>query len=46
VHCEKPLAVSTAEARTLLDVATKAGLRVGCAPDTFLGGAHRARRTR
>lgn len=44
VHCEKPLAVGTAEARTLLDAAAKAGLRVGCAPDTFLGGAHQTAR--
>jgi predicted dehydrogenase len=44
VHCEKPLAISTAEARTLLDAAAKAGLRVGCAPDTFLGGAHQTAR--
>ena len=44
VHCEKPLAVSTAEGRTLLDAAQTAGLRVGCAPDTFLGGAHQTAR--
>lgn len=40
VHSEKPLALTTAQARTLLDAADKRGLRVGCAPDTFLGGAH------
>jgi predicted dehydrogenase len=40
VHSEKPLGVRTKEARTLLDRATARGLRVGCAPDTFLGGAH------
>jgi hypothetical protein len=44
VHSEKPLAVSTVEARTLLDAANEAGLRVGCAPDTFLGGAHQTAR--
>lgn len=43
-YCEKPLAISTAEARPMLDVAAKAGLRVGCAPDTFLGGAHQTAR--
>lgn len=40
VHSEKPLAIDTAEARPLLDAARAKGLRVGCAPDTFLGGAH------
>ncbi|MEX1019166.1 MAG: Gfo/Idh/MocA family oxidoreductase [Litorilinea sp.] len=38
VYSEKPLALSTAEATPLLEQATRAGLRVGCAPDTFLGG--------
>jgi predicted dehydrogenase len=40
VHSEKPLGTSTAQARTLLDEAGRRGLRVGCAPDTFLGGSH------
>ncbi|MES1264285.1 MAG: Gfo/Idh/MocA family oxidoreductase, partial [Variovorax sp.] len=40
VHSEKPLGLTTAHARTLLEAADKRGLRVGCAPDTFLGGAH------
>lgn len=40
VHSEKPLAITTAEARPLLEAADSKGLRVGCAPDTFLGGAH------
>jgi predicted dehydrogenase len=40
VHSEKPLAIDTAEARPLLEAAKAKGLRVGCAPDTFLGGAH------
>ena len=40
VHSEKPLAIDTAEARPLLDAAKAKGVRVGCAPDTFLGGAH------
>ncbi len=44
VHCEKPLATSTAEAATLLAAADRAGLRVGAAPDTFLGGAHQTAR--
>jgi predicted dehydrogenase len=40
VHSEKPLGLTVAHARTLLEAAAKKGLRVGCAPDTFLGGAH------
>jgi predicted dehydrogenase len=44
VHCEKPLATTTAEGQRLLDAATQAGLRVGVAPDTFLGGAHQTAR--
>ena len=38
VYSEKPLATSLAEARLVLDEARAAGLRVGAAPDTFLGG--------
>jgi predicted dehydrogenase len=37
VHCEKPLAVKPQEGRHLLEVARARGLRIGCAPDTFLG---------
>ncbi len=40
VHSEKPLGLTTAEARPLLHMAQERGLRVGCAPDTFLGGSH------
>lgn len=40
VHSEKPLGIAVAEARKLIDAAKAKGLRVGCAPDTFLGGAH------
>ena len=40
VHSEKPLGLTTAEARPLLQMAKERGLRVGCAPDTFLGGSH------
>ena len=38
VYSEKPLATSREEGRELLEAAEGAGLRVGCAPDTFLGG--------
>jgi predicted dehydrogenase len=44
VHSEKPLGVTFAEARRLVDAAEARGVRVGCAPDTFLGGAHQAAR--
>jgi predicted dehydrogenase len=37
VYNEKPLTVTRAEARKLLEAAKAKGLRVGCAPDTFLG---------
>ena len=40
VHSEKPLGIATAEARPLLARAAERKLRVGSAPDTFLGGAH------
>ncbi len=38
VYSEKPLAINCADGRRILDVAARRGLRVGCAPDTFLGG--------
>jgi predicted dehydrogenase len=38
VYTEKPLATSRADAQRLLAAAMDAGLRVGAAPDTFLGG--------
>ncbi|MBK9711175.1 MAG: Gfo/Idh/MocA family oxidoreductase [Kouleothrix sp.] len=38
VYNEKPLAIGRADARLMLDEARARGLRVGCAPDTFLGG--------
>lgn len=40
VHSEKPLGITVAEAKKLIDAAAAKKLRVGCAPDTFLGGAH------
>ena len=39
VYSEKPLAISRAAGRQILQAAAEAGVRVGCAPDTFLGGA-------
>lgn len=38
VHCEKPLAVTLEDGKRVIDMAKAKGLRVGCAPDTFLGG--------
>lgn len=38
VHNEKPLAIKREEGREMLDLARAKGLRVGGAPDTFLGG--------
>ncbi len=40
VYSEKPLAVSYEDGKAFLARAREKGLRVGCAPDTFLGGAH------
>jgi predicted dehydrogenase len=37
VYGEKPLAAVTADARGVLDAAARAGVVVGCAPDTVLG---------
>jgi predicted dehydrogenase len=34
---EKPLGADLAEAKSLVDLATERDLRLGCAPDTFLG---------
>jgi len=38
VHNEKPLTLTREQGRRLLDAASARGLRVGGAPDTFLGG--------
>lgn len=38
VYSEKPLAVDREQGRVLIQSAQEANLRVGCAPDTFLGG--------
>ncbi len=44
VYSEKPLAVSLGEGVELKKLAGAAGLRIGCAPDTFLGGSHQQAR--
>jgi predicted dehydrogenase len=38
VYCEKPLATTRADGKKTLAAAQEQGVRVGCAPDTFLGG--------
>ena len=43
-YSEKPLGVSFAEASAMVAEAEARGLRVGCAPDTFLGGGHQTAR--
>lgn len=40
VYTEKPLSASSADARRLVAQADELGLRLGCAPDTFLGSAY------
>jgi predicted dehydrogenase len=39
VYSEKPLAITREEGQQILQLAELNGLYVGCAPDTFLGGA-------
>jgi len=38
VYSEKPFTITLEEANEVLGIAEEKGLRVGCAPDTFLGG--------
>jgi predicted dehydrogenase len=40
VFAEKPLCTTRADGAALLERAAKAGVRIGAAPDTFLGAAH------
>ncbi len=44
VYGEKPLGIRVSEAQTLVDAAKARRLRIGSAPDTFLGGSHQAAR--
>lgn len=37
-YSEKPLAIDRGDGERLVQAAATAGLRLGCAPDTFLGG--------
>ncbi len=38
VYSEKPFAITREDGQKILNAARERGLRVGCAPDTFLGG--------
>lgn len=40
VYSEKPFAITLAEAKDLMTAAEAAGVRIGSAPDTFLGASH------
>jgi len=44
VYSEKPLTLTLEDGLALRDLAKSKGLSVGCAPDTFLGGAHQMAR--
>jgi predicted dehydrogenase len=41
-YSEKPLAANFADGAGLMELARARNLRVGCAPDTFLGASHQA----
>ncbi len=44
VYSEKPFVLTLEEGQKLAELASARGLRVGSAPDTFLGGAHQLAR--
>jgi predicted dehydrogenase len=44
VYSEKPLALNREDAETLLKTARRHNARLGCAPDTFLGGGQQTAR--
>jgi predicted dehydrogenase len=44
VYSEKPLALNREEAEALLKIARRHNVRLGCAPDTFLGGGQQTAR--
>ncbi|MGK6311607.1 Gfo/Idh/MocA family protein [Neorhizobium sp. DT-125] len=43
-YSEKPLGINFAEGKKLAEAAKARGLRIGAAPDTFLGGGHQTAR--
>ena len=46
VYSEKPLVLTLAQGEELRELASEKGLRIGSAPDTFLGGSHQLARAR
>ena len=44
LYTEKPFATSLSDALDLIALADRLGLKIGCAPDTFLGPGHQAAR--
>jgi predicted dehydrogenase len=44
-YSEKPLGITFAEGKKLAEAAKSTGLRIGAAPDTFLGGSHQTARS-
>ncbi|MFA3920376.1 Gfo/Idh/MocA family protein [Ruegeria hyattellae] len=44
-YSEKPLVLTLEQGKALRDLAEARGLRIGSAPDTFLGGSHQQART-
>lgn len=44
VHSEKPLGLTIEEGCAIIEAAQRKGVRVGCAPDTFLGGGQQTAR--
>jgi predicted dehydrogenase len=44
IYSEKPLAITLEDGKRILDAAEAAGVRVGCAPDTFLFAQHQTAR--
>ncbi len=44
LYTEKPFATSLSDAYDLIELADTLGLKIGCAPDTFLGPGHQAAR--
>lgn len=45
-YSEKPFVLTLEEGQALQDIAAPKGLRIGSAPDTFLGGVHQLARAR
>lgn len=45
VYTEKPLALNRNDGRSIIAASERKGLRVGCAPDTFLGSGGQTSRT-